>query len=274
LQPKFYIPHPALANYISHIMIVEAKFSPLAKPLFSPFPPTPQHAIHFYPRDRIITHKGNDKEKSTSPESVIVGPQVTMVNVAMGANHLIVSVAFQPGGLHRLLKMPLYELFDQAFDTTLLLGRDMADVNEQLKYALTHQEMLRVLNRYFLKKLNHSALLPWDRAMKAQLNPNNALSVEKAASLSCLSLRQFERKSKEVMGYSPKIFSRLIRFSKAYRLKESQPQLSWTNIAYTCGYFDQMHLIRDFKEFAGVLPGVISQQIEAALALLQEHLRF
>ena len=75
------------------------------------------------------------------------------------------------------------------------------------------------------------------------------------------------------MGYSPKLFSRLIRFSKAYRLKENQPQLTWTNVAHASGYFDQMHMIKDFKEFAGVLPGTLSRQIDLAPALLQQHLR-
>lgn len=78
--------------------------------------------------------------------------------------------------------------------------------------------------------------MPWEHAMKAQLKGN--LSIENAASLACLSLRQYERRTKEVMGYSPKVFARLIRFSKAYRLKEQQPHLSWTSIAHTSGYFD------------------------------------
>lgn len=75
------------------------------------------------------------------------------------------------------------------------------------------------------------------------------------------------------MGYSPKVFSRLVRFSKAYRLKESQPRLSWTAIAHTCGYYDQMHLIKDFKEFAGALPGTLAKQIDNAPMLLQDHMR-
>ena len=269
MVPSFYVPHPALRNHISHIMVVEAKFDK-AIVNFSPFPPTPQHAIHFYPRDPVFTrdHKNNTYK---SPSSIIVGPQVSPVNIAMGMHHVIVSVAFMPGGMHRLLKMPMNELYDEAFDATLLLGPELAEVNEKLQEAQTAPDMKNVVEQFFICKLHYSSLLPWEHAMKAQLQGN--MSIESAASLACLSLRQYERRSTEVMGYSPKVFSRIIRFSKAYRLKERQPKLSWTTIAHTCGYFDQMHLIRDFKEFARALPGTLTKQINNAPALLQEHLR-
>ncbi|MBD1392159.1 helix-turn-helix domain-containing protein [Mucilaginibacter glaciei] len=271
MRPSFYTPHPALRNYISHVMIVEAKFNQSTLQ-FSPFPPTPQHAINFYPRDAVTAHDSKNYTQ-TLPESVIIGPQVTRVNVAMGMHHVIVSVAFMPGGMHRLLKIPMHELYDEPFDASLLLGREIADVNEQLKEAQTPLEMKNVVERFFMRKLTYSPLKPWEHAMKAQLQMPGKLTIESAASLACLSLRQYERRAKEVMGYSPKVFSRLIRFSKAYRLKESQPLLSWTNIAHACGYYDQMHLIKDFKEFAGALPGYMAQQINNAPSLLQEHLR-
>jgi AraC-like DNA-binding protein len=269
MVPVFYNPHPALRNHISHIMVVEANFDK-AILKFSPFPPTPQHAIHFYPRDAVITHDRKNCPQKQS-ESIIVGPQVSQVNIAMGMHHIIVSVAFKPGGMYRLLKMPMYELYDESVDATLLLGREITEVNEQLQTAQTAIDMKNIVERYLMGKLHHSALLPWEQALNAQLQGN--ISIEDAASLACLSLRQYERRVNDIMGYSPKVFSRLVRFSKAYRLKERQPQLSWTNIAHTCGYFDQMHLIRDFKQFTGALPGTLAKQITNAPALLQEHLR-
>lgn len=234
MVPSFYRPHPSLSDHISHIMVIEAKFDK-AIIEFSPFPPTPQHAIHFYPRDAVTAHDSNNYTQKL-PASVIIGPQISRVNIAMGMHHIIVSVAFLPGGMYRLLKIPMHELYDEPFDATLLLGAEIVWVNEQLKEAQTSVEMKNVVERFLMRKLSYSVLFPWEHAMKVQLQGN--ISIENAASLSCLSLRQYERRSKEIMGYSPKVFSRLIRFSKAYRLKESRPQLSWTNIAHACGYFD------------------------------------
>jgi AraC-like DNA-binding protein len=269
MAPSFFAPHPALQQYLSHVMVAEVMQDHHLSG-FSPFPPTPQHAIHFYPRDQVTTrdHKGLLHKL---PPSVIIGPQVSQVNIAMGKHHVIVSAAFLPGGMHKLLAVPMHELYDEAYDAQLFFGSGMADVNEQLQQAQTAVEMKTVVERFLLKKLPFTTPMPWERAMRAQLQVS--LTIESAASLACLSLRQYERRSKEVMGYSPMVFSRLVRFSNAYRLKERNPGLSWTKIAYTSGYYDQMHLIRDFKYFTDVLPGELSRQILLAPALLQEHLR-
>ncbi len=73
---------------------------------------------------------------------------------------------------------------------------------------------------------------------------------------------------------NPKAYARIVRFSKAYRLHETFPQLSWTEIAHTAGYFDQMHLIKDFKEFAGVNPSVIEQQLLHTPLRMQKDLPY
>lgn len=254
-------------------MIFEGQFS-ADKNLVSPFPPTPQNSIHFYPGDVTWNQKKGNIAFETQPDSIIVGPQVTKVNIKMGLHHLIVSVAFHPGGLYRLLKIPMYELFDESFEASLLLGSALKEVNERLREAKNHLEMKNMVEAFLLRKIVPSPLLPVEHAMKKLINSNGALSMEAAASFSCLSLRQFERKSKELLGYSPKFFSRLIRFSSAYRLKENGRNLSWTSIANTCGYFDQMHMIKDFKEFTGTTPSFITREINDAPFRLQEKMLF
>ena len=69
-----------------------------------------------------------------------------------------------------------------------------------------------------------------------------------------MSIKTFERKFIEQVGASPKIFSRIVRFNKAITLKMKEYKKSWTSIALDCGYFDQMHFIKDFKLFTGDTP--------------------
>ncbi|MFD1257499.1 helix-turn-helix domain-containing protein [Mucilaginibacter terrae] len=273
MQPVFYIPNPALSGYISHIMIMQARFPAGMEHLVYPFPPTPQHSIHFYPRDALQTQMLN-RDFVFTPNCIVVGPQVTKVNLKMGRNHCIVSVVFHPGGLHRLLKMPLYELFDEPYDAAWLLGSGINQVVEQLNAAANTWDMKTIVEQFFLTKAVGEQIAGFDLALKQMVKSEGLLPIELAASLACLSLRQFERRFKESMGYSPKVFSRLIRFSKAYRLKEKQQGLSWTDIAHTCGYFDQMHLIRDFKEFTDAVPGTIALEIKNVPMGLQAGMKF
>jgi AraC-like DNA-binding protein len=63
--------------------------------------------------------------------------------------------------------------------------------------------------------------------------------------------RQMERAFAEVVGLTPKMFSRIARFQRAIRMSRSA---GWADVAASCGYSDQSHLVRDFHEFAGAAP--------------------
>jgi transcriptional regulator GlxA family with amidase domain len=103
--------------------------------------------------------------------------------------------------------------------------------------------------------------LPIDFVLPLLIKEGGLIKVERLAFHACLSFRQFERVFEQRIGLPPKYFSRLVRFAHAWVIKEQQPNTSWIKIAYECGYFDQMHLIRDFKEFAGVNPAYIESEL-------------
>lgn len=255
-------------------MVVHAEIDAALGPVICPYPPTPQNSVFFYINDKISMCREGSDNFLVQPGSVVVGPQLTRVHLDIQKSHKAVRVGFHPGGLHRLLGIPMSEICDESFDAADIFGSGIHEVNEQLQEAGSFDEIRDIIEKFLLGIVNKlKPALPFDLAMLELLKFNGNLSVEKVASIACLSLRQFERISKERIGMSPKYFSRLVRFSKAYRLRENYPGISWTNIAYECGYFDQMHLIRDFKQFAGVPPGVIEKELLAAPVRMQAALR-
>jgi AraC-like DNA-binding protein len=255
-------------------MIVHVEIDPTAPPALCPYPPTPQNSLFFYINDRISVQQNGEGEFVLQPRCVIVGPQLTRVTIDINHSHKAVRVGFHPGGLYRLLGLSLSEMVDGSYDANDVFGNEMNEVNEQLQEAKNFDVIKEIIENFLLaktKKLKH--YLPFDSAMLELLKMNGLVPIEKMASLACVSLRQFERISKERLGIPPKLFARLIRFSKAYRLRENASELSWTSIAYECGYFDQMHLIRDFKQFAGVAPGIIEKELNETPVRLQASLR-
>ncbi|MBC6493003.1 helix-turn-helix domain-containing protein [Flavihumibacter stibioxidans] len=270
---RTYQPHPALQEFVSGIRIVHAIVDDADLDIACPYPPTPQHCLFFYIDDLVQVQKEGEHGFALQPDAVIVGPQVTRVNLIVGKSHKAVAVGFHPGGLYRLLGIPMTEIYDEGFDARELIGAETRTVNDQLKEAKDFDAINQVVENFLLQKLAKLKLaLPFDEAMKELLRHNGNIPIENIASLSCLSLRQFERKCRERIGLPPKVYARLARFSKAYRLRESRPDLSWTHITYECGYFDQMHLIRDFKQFAGVSPGIIAGTISSTPVPLQSSI--
>jgi AraC-like DNA-binding protein len=46
-------------------------------------------------------------------------------------------------------------------------------------------------------------------------------------------------------------------------LKVEHPTLTWTEITYRAGYFDQTHLVKDFKSLAGETPSQFFRMLTA-----------
>ncbi|WP_242929104.1 helix-turn-helix domain-containing protein [Pontibacter vulgaris] len=274
MQTRFYTPNVLLQEFINCIMVVHAEVETNSTAVICPYPPAPQNSLFFYINDCISVQKQGDTKFTMQPRSVVVGPMVTRVLLDINKSHKAVRVGFHPGGLHRFLGISMAEMIDEHYDATAVFGRDIEQVNTRLQEAKSFDEIKNVVEQFLLQKVSYiKPALPFDRAMLELMRVNGNIPIEQIASLACLSLRQFERVSKERIGLPPKFFARLIRFSKAYRMRENFPELSWTHIAYECGYFDQMHFIRDFKQFAGVAPSIIEKELEKTPVRLQAELR-
>ena len=275
MEVKIYIPHPALQEYVLNISTVNVVLPEGFKDVVTPYPPTPFQSLMFYCNHPVSMGKIEEGSFNKQPLTVLVGPQFSRVNIKVHRQLSAIRVDFLPCGLYRMLGIPMHELFDGGFDALDFFGREMKSINEHLQNTPSLEEGKNIVEKFLLNKVtNLKEKLPIDSALTLLLSYNGTMTIEKTASLSCLSLKQFERKCKERIGMNPKLFARILKFSKAYRLHESCPQLNWTQIAYDAGYFDHMHMIRDFKTFAGVNPSVIEQQLRSTPLRMQKDLNY
>jgi AraC-like DNA-binding protein len=254
---RLYQPAAPLRPFVQHYLVAHVRSADgLPLPAPKPQPPSPHQSLYFYPRDEVSTfHYGQGRE-IRSPRSILVGPQVSRVDLNFAADHLVVCVACKPGGLHRLLGVPVKELFDFHVDSRAVLGPSLDDVADRLAEITDYDLMVAVVETYLLRAARRT--LPPDRPLDVllpQLLSGWATQpIEQLAHEVCLSPRQFERNFFERVGMSPKLYARIVRFDQAFRLKERQPNLDWLAVAVQCGYYDYRHLVRDFKAFAGVTP--------------------
>ncbi|GAB3312299.1 helix-turn-helix domain-containing protein [Hymenobacter humi] len=251
-------------------MLVHTRYAVAPERAVKPMPPAPQHCLYFYPRDEVWTYHYGQGRDIRSPRSIIVGPQVSRVDLRFSPDHLVLCVAFWPGGLHRLLGVPVQELFDFAAESRALLGPEIDELDARLSETIEYAAMLDVVEAYLLRRL---------RALRHPARPIDALlpqlvagallpTVDQQAAAACLSPRQFERNFRERVGMSPKLYARIVRFDRAFRLKERRPGLDWLDVATRVGYFDYRHLVRDFKAFAHVTPPLLLAAEEAHTQVL------
>lgn len=271
----FHQPHPSLRDFVNNIMIFRMELDKNVPPPTFSFPPLPEQCLYFYPFGAPIAEYLNPNKQVKLNRSVLAGPQISRIRLHMNHANYTIKVGFQPGGLYRLLGIPMSEFpMDETLDSQYILDKEVNAIADQLAETGQVSRMIAIVEGFLLKKMQKlRTQLPIDRVLPELIRQGGLMNIDNVASLACVSTRQLERQFQQRVGIQPKFYARITRFAKAWVIKENSPNVTWTRIAHECGYFDQMHLIRDFKSFCGVSPRVIEEEFQAAPFLLRNQLQ-
>jgi len=160
-----------------------------------------------------------------------------------------------PFAIPYLFSIPTSELSDQMPDLESLHGGNNSELEEKIMLAVNNRQRVSILSSYLEKNLLNSASRQsaFFSIISDIIHSGSLMPVDELAKRSFLSTRQFERNFKNFSGFSPKLYSRIIRFQTATNHYGSNNK-TLTDIAYDCGYYDQSHFIHDFKQFSGCHP--------------------
>jgi AraC-like DNA-binding protein len=166
----------------------------------------------------------------------------------------IFGVYLFPHTINLLFGIPTDELSNEMPDLFSLFGKEGSELEEKVMLATNNSSRVNLVSQFLISKLSRSKpRREIIRSIKHVVGSNGDINVEQLAEACALSKRQFERIFKIYSGFSPKLYSRIIRFNATISIyKKDTPSL--TDIAYEFGYYDQSHFIQDFKEFSGYNP--------------------
>lgn len=274
------LPSPFWQPYIKWFCLREFEASQSA-PLVRPLPAMSESMLAFDLNGAPAYHIGHpaDRARSNPVRKMNAVFWVTGVfDEFMGALSFAgrrrqFTIEFTASGFYNIFGSPASHFTSQAYTGYEVFGASMALLEEQLCEAKSLADMARISETFLtrhIKKQKEKASAAAIRFVSGLLeNTPAAAPVETLAGLACMSLKSFERAFREQVGVTPKYFSRIIRFNKALKQKMMQPSQSWTSIAHANGYFDQMHFIKDFKQFAGMSPNAFLQHLPPPIEVLK-----
>jgi AraC-like DNA-binding protein len=136
------------------------------------------------------------------------------------------------------------------------LGNKLTSFTDALFHAPTPERKIELANTFFLKqfasKLGNLAIA--DRINHTILDHKGFLSMDELAKQYSISPRHLRRIFKAETGISPKYYARLKRFEFTWFCANSG-KFNWREFTGAHGFYDQAHLIREFKAFSGITPG-------------------
>jgi AraC-like DNA-binding protein len=159
-------------------------------------------------------------------------------------------------GARRVLGLPMHELTNRTIDLQDVLGDAARLLLDRLQDAPDGPSRFALLDEFFIDRITRAKSPPpaitWAWQRLASTGGTQSIG-ELAAELRC-SRRHLVALFREHIGLPPKSLARILRFGRAVRLLDRCNDLRWSEVALSCGYYDQSHMNRDFLEFAGTTP--------------------
>lgn len=190
-------------------------------------------------------------------ELCVVGPRTRALFKRAPAVPLVVNLRLQPGGAGALLGVNPRDLVDRVALVDDLWGPQGNDLRDQLLADPEPSALVRRLQAALVSRssraLDSSATRLSRRALRMLQERPDRLVATAAASLG-VTPRHLRRVFADHVGVGPKRYARMVRLRRAARAAAGAPAPDWARIAADAGYFDQAHLIADFRDLIGVTP--------------------
>jgi AraC-like DNA-binding protein len=167
-----------------------------------------------------------------------------------------------PPAAHRLLRVPLAELayaqvpLEDVLDEPLLEERLAEEPSWEARFAL--------LDEVFARRDAVSTEVDW--AWRTIVESGGNMRVNALAEELGWSRKRLAARFREEVGVPAKTLARTARFERALSLAEGPEPPDWSRLARDCGYYDQSHLINEFRSFTGRTPETFFQDSLAAAA--------
>ena len=237
-----------LADYVRFYWFIEGNL------------PYVHHAFAYPCPELVFCYKGHFKysvghSKDKALTSSIFGQTETFSRVTLNNEGFgILGVYLYPHAFPQLFRLPANELTNQYTDINSLLGKDGDMLEEKIALASNNQQRAKLVSGFLQARLKNvkTEHLTISSSITSIVNSYQTSSINKLADTNFLSLRQFERRFKELSGFSPKSFLRIMRFNSV--LNKNFQHKSLTEIGIECGYYDQSHFIHDFIYFSCISP--------------------
>ncbi len=216
------------------------------------------------PQFRFVTNADGeyifaDGYQSTVCRANIVGPTSGRVRAINRGPAQLFGFGMLPAGWAALMGDEADKLTDRAMDAADLFGPWMDEVAVALENAASVEERLVIGNNFAREVLTRNEQPPmwFIRTVDGWLTASSSPQVPELVVATGMSIRSVERMTKHYYGLSPRMLARKYRAVRAASALARGEGLDAAQLGDA--FYDQSHLIREIKRFAGATPGQLGK---------------
>lgn len=275
LGVQYHRPHPMLRPWVSHYWELTGHLGLSGQSCVQTLFPGNNCGLIFQLGDPVDV-MANDGTWSPRPAAFAEGHFHSPFKLRFSGQFRLAAIEFKAGQIYHFLRASQGLINDEFVDLRDVYSSKDARNSDMITPDLSFKEIVCAFDKLLIKRVpdtdtaNHAL----SRAVHQSLQTLGRGRVKEMAHAACLSPRQLERQFKDAMGMSPKYFNCVVRFNSFVQICQAQPATPLTRLAHECGYYDQAHLIHEFKRFTGETPSKYLEsghEIEGAMTYLQRE---
>jgi AraC-like DNA-binding protein len=197
-----------------------------------------------------------DGTVSLQPTAMLVGPTARPTFVEPGRDVNVLGVRLHPWGLSSLVGIEVAELKDLLIPLDVVSAR-LSRLADEVLDAMTRSEPIGPVSAALGRALAPPTSLTTPttrRLVEVASSARETPTVRGLAARFGMSTRGVQRAFRHHVGLSATTLFRIARVQRALRLAEAHPEQPWSRIGAMAGYYDQPHLVREFRALVGRLP--------------------
>lgn len=242
-----HFPTERLKPYIKYFVVSENELENEYKVF-----PSSGLVIGFQYKGQLASKKDNTENKLTSAGITGMADGYKIFKNSADIGTLL--VYFTEIGFTHFASHPANELFNLSLSLDDIFDRkSVTEVEEKLAIATTDKHRIKVVEQFLVSQLKY---ISTDKliveAVRLIYQSNGTIRVKELNEKLFISQSPFEKRFRKVVGTTPKKFASIVRFNTV--LDRLNTTKSLTEICYENNFFDQAHLIKDFKQFTGDTP--------------------
>jgi len=263
MQYREFAPIPALAPFLERVWTLEGHADAIGGEPQVVLPDgRPELVLHFGDAFERLD-SGPDAAQAAKPVRqpwLLFAGQLMQQLVLRPTGAIgVVGLRFHPYGAAQLFEMPQHTLAGRTPDVRELAPEAARALQAVRDRAGSLDEGAELAQQALVAFLDPARIDQRVMYAVAQIEAQHGqVSIDAIASEIGLTRRHLERRFQDVVGITPKRLARIARFQRALRILDAADpaeRLGGAQTAAACGYADQAHFIRDFKDLAGRAPG-------------------
>jgi AraC-like DNA-binding protein len=231
-------PSPDLLDWIAHYWIVSWDLRDRAQHVQEVLP---------HPNFQVVCEKGN---------ATVSGVYTDKFTRTLEGQARVFGIKFTPGGFRPFLNASASTLANRTVPAWRIFGADVGALQAALDSSGEEAKQVDAANAFFRARVpepDETITLAGQLVGRILAEPD-IKTVDDLVMRAGVGKRSIQRIFSEYVGVSPKWVIRRYRLHELIERFNSGDTLDWPQLALELGYFDQAHLINDFRSVVGCSP--------------------